>query len=141
MFDEIELNATETALADLSSDATDSEEFEVEAVRSHKVEDGTVKYCLKWKGYPEEDNTWESESKLSCHDILAGYIRRVEKDMGAAPPTVKFIGTIACEHGVMYQVQFPDGSNREISGREGRLTWPGELLDFLEATHKMIAMP
>jgi len=33
--------------------------YEVEAIRSHK---GTAKkrlYQIKWKGYPESDNTWE----------------------------------------------------------------------------------
>jgi hypothetical protein len=141
MLDEIELRTTETALAESSSDASsDSQEYEVEAVRGHKVEDGVVKYYLKWKGYGEEDNTWESESKLECHDILAKYIRGIEKGFETAPATVKFIGAIAHEDGLMYHIQLPDGSKREISGREAKANWPVELIDFLESAYKIITM-
>jgi hypothetical protein len=61
-------------------------------------------YYLKWQGYAEADNTWEPESKLECHDIVAKYIRGVEKVFEAAPPTVKFIGAIAPEDGLVYQL-------------------------------------
>ncbi|RWS31421.1 heterochromatin protein 1-like isoform X2 [Leptotrombidium deliense] len=48
-------------------------EYEVEVVRGKKVMNGTVFYCLKWKGWPEEDNTWEPLENLSCHDLIQQY--------------------------------------------------------------------
>ncbi|CDR88506.1 uncharacterized protein SPSC_04333 [Sporisorium scitamineum] len=44
------------------------DEFEVEAVRSHRPLKGTeswnMEYLIKWKGWPESDNTWEPETNL-----------------------------------------------------------------------------
>jgi len=33
--------------------------YEVEAIRSHKGSGKKRLYQIKWKGYPESDNTWE----------------------------------------------------------------------------------
>jgi Chromo (CHRromatin Organisation MOdifier) domain len=45
--------------------------YEVEKiVRSQKVGKGTY-YLVKWKGYPESENTWEPEKNLTqANDIL-----------------------------------------------------------------------
>lgn len=42
-----------------------SMQYEVEAIR-HKGFDNEnrVMYCIKWKEFPEEENTWEYESEL-----------------------------------------------------------------------------
>ena len=42
------------------------EEYEVEAIISHKGSPGQRKYLTAWKGYPASENTWEPESNL-CH--------------------------------------------------------------------------
>jgi hypothetical protein len=43
-------------------------EYEVEAIRSHRYfgKNKKLQYLLKWKGYPEANNTWESEDQLNC---------------------------------------------------------------------------
>jgi Integrase zinc binding domain/Chromo (CHRromatin Organisation MOdifier) domain len=53
-------------------------EYEVEAIRSHRYfgKNKKLQYLLKWKGYPEADNTWESEDQLNAPDLLKQYNRR-----------------------------------------------------------------
>jgi hypothetical protein len=47
--------------------------YEVEAILKHRRRHGSLHYYLKWKGYPESENTWEAESNLTCPDLLAAY--------------------------------------------------------------------
>jgi Integrase zinc binding domain/Chromo (CHRromatin Organisation MOdifier) domain len=53
-------------------------EYEVESIRSHRYfgKNKRLQYLLKWKGYPEADNTWESEDQLNAPDLLRQYNRR-----------------------------------------------------------------
>jgi hypothetical protein len=53
-------------------------EYEVEAIRSHRHfgKNKRLQYLLKWKGYPEADNIWESEDQLNAPDLLKQYNRR-----------------------------------------------------------------
>jgi hypothetical protein len=53
-------------------------EYEVEAIRNHCHfgKNKKLQYLLKWKGYPEADNTWESEDQLNAPDLLKQYNRR-----------------------------------------------------------------
>ena len=52
------------------------EEYEVEAIISHKGSPGQRKYLTAWKGYPASENTWESEGNLRhASQILGNYKR------------------------------------------------------------------
>jgi Chromo (CHRromatin Organisation MOdifier) domain/Integrase zinc binding domain len=57
-------------------------EYEVEAIRSHHYfgKNKRLQYLLKWKGYPEANNTWESEDHLNMPDLLRQYNRRHNLD-------------------------------------------------------------
>ena len=53
------------------------EEYEVEAILSHKGTARRRRYLIKWKGYPSSENSWEAEPALKgAKDVLAAYKKR-----------------------------------------------------------------
>ncbi|XP_013627065.1 PREDICTED: chromo domain-containing protein LHP1-like [Brassica oleracea var. oleracea] len=58
-----------------------AEEFyEVEAIRHKRVHKGEVQYLIKWKGWPETDNTWEPlENLQSLSASIDAFEKRLKK--------------------------------------------------------------
>ena len=52
------------------------EEYEVEAIISHKGSPGRRKYLTTWKGYPASENTWEPEGNLRHAPQALGNYKR-----------------------------------------------------------------
>jgi hypothetical protein len=53
------------------------EEYEVERILSHRRHGRSRKlqYFIKWKGYPESDNTWEPVEQVHVSDLIKAYHR------------------------------------------------------------------
>lgn len=50
---------------DEDDDEMDEDEFVVEKILSHVVQDGNIKFKVKWEGYEKKaDQTWEDEDNL-----------------------------------------------------------------------------
>lgn len=57
-----------------SKAAADDTDYDVEKIVGVKVEYGVRYYLIKWKGWSEDDNTWQAEDTVDCSDLIDKFI-------------------------------------------------------------------
>ena len=70
-------SAKKKAKAATHEEAKEEEEYEVERI----LEERGAKYHVKWKGYPEEEATWEPKHALTgCKAVLRAWAAAASGD-------------------------------------------------------------
>jgi len=65
----------------MSSDG--EEEYEVEKIVDKRMAKGKPEYYVKWKNWPDSDNTWEPIANLeSSQDLIDEYEEKLKKKSG-----------------------------------------------------------
>lgn len=74
----------EAKRSDTEGAEEEEEEYEVEKILKRRTVKGKVEYYIKWKNYPDSDNTWEPEENLDCQELLDTFNAAEDKREKAA---------------------------------------------------------
>ncbi|CAF4459798.1 unnamed protein product [Rotaria socialis] len=55
------------------SDISENAVFIVQRIIDHRFRNGRKEFLIAWKGYPDEQNTWEPQQNLDCPDMITEY--------------------------------------------------------------------
>merc|ERR1712149_69339 len=82
--DPVKMSATDSKPKDDETDAATGEEEEEEyvvekIVDSRKGKSGKREYLLKWRGYPDSENTWEPQENLDCPEMIDAFEEKKKK--------------------------------------------------------------
>ncbi len=108
------------------------EEFEVERIVAHRVfgQSKCLQYLIKWKGYPESDNSWEPADQVHAPDLVKTY-QSAAKEQSAIKTTVKDQSAIKTSYQSMEGRQ-----SEELKGAQSALRKCIECLTIFPACHE-----
>lgn len=69
----------EAAASGVEGEEEPEEEFTVEKIVDMRVKNGKKEYLLKWRGYPDSENTWEPHLNLDCPELIDDFENKVKK--------------------------------------------------------------
>lgn len=124
-------------------DDEDEEEemYEVEKILDHKVDSkGRRRFLLKWKGYPNEENSWEYEENLDCPKLLTEYLEKaklyekenIPKSRLIERPTEITKSHINKKNEIIYTAVYKDGETKDFTSRELYKLTPQLQISYLE---------
>ena len=128
----------------LSEDLYEEEEiesdiYEVEKIIRHKDRSGIRYYEIKWKGYPESENTWEKESNLNCHTLLKEYLDKIskrqeyiKKEAKSIEKPIKILSIYKQDKELVYKVLYENDSIGELHSSRLKKLNPMIAIEFLE---------
>jgi hypothetical protein len=86
--------APANARTDTEMETNNDDEYQVEKILDTKLEGQAIKYLIKWKDYPNSENTWEPEKHLRrCYGMVRQFHRQnpdlPQKTARALPSTMR----------------------------------------------------
>ncbi len=92
------------------------EEFEVERIVAHRTfgRSKCLQYLIKWKGYPESDNSWEPADQVHAPDLIKHY-RSTAKNQSAIKTAAKDQSAIKTPYQSMEEKQSA-AKEKELKG-------------------------
>jgi hypothetical protein len=65
----------------LNAPGGEEDEYEVEEICNHRRKGNRHQYLVQWKGYGEEERTWEFRKNLiGCEDLLQNYLGQIDPE-------------------------------------------------------------
>ena len=128
--------------------AAADEEFVVERIVDKRVRAGVTEYFLKWKNYPDADNTWEPVDNLDCPALIEEYERSTARarqpskkpaDKKRGRPAKKtqepekIIGATDASGELMFLMKWKDSEEADlVPASFANTRWPAVVIAFYE---------